>query len=93
MDRIAYADVKERAAIFEDVADKIGSTSFIVEKDFWVSWVLGKIFANEPLASILCFKGGTSLSKAFKLIERFSKKYKLLDFSENPNLNKIQTSY
>jgi len=72
MDKIAYATNKERSAIFEDVADKIGITAFIVEKDFWVSWVLGKIFADEYLADILCFKGGTSLSKAFKLIERFS---------------------
>jgi len=33
---------------------------------------LGKIFADKYLTEILCFKGGTSLSKAFKLIERFS---------------------
>jgi hypothetical protein len=78
MDRIAYAPDKERTAIFEDTADKIGTTAFIVEKDFWVSWVLEKIFTDEYLSGILCFKGGTSLSKAFKLIERFSEDIDLI---------------
>jgi hypothetical protein len=78
MDRIAYAPDKERAAIFEDAADKIGATAFIVEKDFWVSWVLEKIFTDEYLSGILCFKGGTSLSKAFRLIERFSEDIDLI---------------
>ena len=78
MDKIAYAPNRERAAIFEDVADKIGITAFIIEKDFWVSWVLGKIFNDEYLTDILCFKGGTSLSKAFKLIERFSEDIDLI---------------
>lgn len=78
MDKIANASQSERASIFEDVADKIGSTAFIVEKDFWVSWTLWRIFADERLCRMLCFKGGTSLSKVFKLIERFSEDIDLI---------------
>jgi predicted nucleotidyltransferase component of viral defense system len=78
MNKIAYAPDKERAVVFEDVADKTGLTTFIVEKDFWVSWVLGEIFKDEYLSQILCFKGGTSLSKVFHLIERFSEDIDLI---------------
>jgi hypothetical protein len=78
MDKIAYASDRERALVFEDVADKTGLTTFIVEKDFWVSWILGEIFKDEYLSEILCFKGGTSLSKVFHLIERFSEDIDLI---------------
>lgn len=69
MDRIAKADKKQRQALFNDVAEKSGITPYIIEKDFWVSWVLNRLFADEYLCRILCFKGGTSLSKAFHLID------------------------
>ena len=78
MDRIAFASERERRKLFIDASDKIGMTDFIVEKDFWVSWVLGKIFNDIGLSKILCFKGGTSLSKAFRLIERFSEDIDLI---------------
>ena len=42
-----------------------------VEKDYWVTWVLRNL-ADSPLAEQVVFKGGTSLSKAYGLIERFS---------------------
>ena len=78
MDKIALANDTQRRAIFNDVAVKANIRPYIVEKDFWVSWALGKIFANEELSQILCFKGGTSLSKAFHLIERFSEDIDLI---------------
>jgi hypothetical protein len=78
MDRIAFASERERRKLFIDASDKIGMTDFIVEKDFWVSWALGKIFNDSGLSKILCFKGGTSLSKAFRLIERFSEDIDLI---------------
>ena len=61
----------------------------IIEKDFWVVWVLGRIFSDARLNSILIFKGGTSLSKVFNLIGRFSEDIDLiLDWrlvsNENP---------
>lgn len=43
-----------------------------VEKDFWVCWILEKLFGLPAWGKTLTFKGGTSLSKAWKLIERFS---------------------
>jgi len=43
-----------------------------VEKDFWVCWILDKLFRLPTWGNHLTFKGGTSLSKGWKLIERFS---------------------
>jgi len=43
-----------------------------VEKDFWVCWILDKLFRLPIWGEYLTFKGGTSLSKGWKLIERFS---------------------
>lgn len=43
-----------------------------VEKDFWVCWILEKLFNLPVWGEVLTFKGGTSLSKAWKLVERFS---------------------
>ena len=43
-----------------------------VEKDFWVCWTLDHLFSLPGLGESLTFKGGTSLSKAWGLIERFS---------------------
>jgi predicted nucleotidyltransferase component of viral defense system len=48
----------------------IGSPA-IVEKDFWVCWTLGRVFTSGALPGTL-FKGGTSLSKVYRIIERFS---------------------
>jgi Nucleotidyl transferase AbiEii toxin, Type IV TA system len=49
-----------------------------VEKDFWVCWTLGRLFAHPALSRLLMFKGGTSLSKVFNLIERFSEDIDLI---------------
>ena len=43
----------------------------MLEKDFWVSWVLGVLF-DSRFADALVFKGGTSLSKVSGVIDRFS---------------------
>lgn len=44
----------------------------VVEKDFWVCWTLKQLFEHPKLSKQLIFKGGTSLSKVFGLIDRFS---------------------
>ena len=44
----------------------------IIEKDFWVVWILGRLFSLEKVRPYLTFKGGTSLSKVYRLIDRFS---------------------
>lgn len=61
----------EKEAIFNAIATAKGMAPFAVEKDWWVTISLAIIFEME-VGKHLVFKGGTSLSKAFKLIERFS---------------------
>jgi hypothetical protein len=64
-------DKAEKIAIFNAIASEKGMTPFAVEKDWWVSRTLEIIFKMN-IAKHLVFKGGTSLSKAWKLINRFS---------------------
>ena len=52
-------------------ADQMKIKPIYVEKDYWVTFVLLTIFNNE-IGNDTIFKGGTALSKCFKLIERFS---------------------
>lgn len=62
---------KEKELIFQDISNKSGMPAFAVEKDWWVTQTLAIIFEMEA-GNHLIFKGGTSLSKAWKLIQRFS---------------------
>jgi predicted nucleotidyltransferase component of viral defense system len=62
---------KEKEAVFTAIAAQKGMKPFAVEKDWWVSRTLEIIFQMN-IAKHLVFKGGTSLSKAWKLINRFS---------------------
>jgi hypothetical protein len=61
----------QRRLYFEQAAARRNVSAVILEKDFWVSWLLGILF-QSPFAASLVFKGGTSLSKVFGVIERFS---------------------
>ena len=64
---------REQRDVFEAAASRLDTLPSHVEKDFWVCLVLDLVFGGLP-ESHPCrfFKGGTSLSKAFGLIERFS---------------------
>jgi len=62
----------ERALIVNQVAGRLGVGPVIVEKDFWVCWALGRLFAAPEVAPHVVFKGGTSLSKVHAAIQRFS---------------------
>lgn len=44
----------------------------IIEKDYWVVWTLWRLFEQSELRPFLTFKGGTSLSKVYGVIKRFS---------------------
>ena len=48
-----------------------GRPAHLLEKDLWVVWALRALF-DSPLSADLTFKGGTSLSKVYKIIDRFS---------------------
>lgn len=61
----------EQRKIYQDISNQVGLPPQAIEKDAWVTLMLRMIF-NSELASHLIFKGGTSLSKAFNLIQRFS---------------------
>lgn len=78
MDRIARLPAAERNALFSETAADMGTTPAVIEKDFWVTWVLDRLFRNPELARLLMFKGGTSLSKVYRLIERFSEDIDLI---------------
>lgn len=72
MDDVARWSFAERQTLFSETAARMGVASAVIaEKDFWVCWTLHHLFALEFFPTLL-FKGGTSLSKAFGLIERFS---------------------
>ena len=62
---------EEKIEVFNAVAEKLGIRPVAVEKDWWVCRSLEIIFQMEA-SNHLVFKGGTSLSKAWKLIDRFS---------------------
>ena len=72
MNTVATLPAKERAELFRETAARRGFLFQIVEKDFWVCWTLKQLFGLPEIGSHLIFKGGTSLSKIFRVIERFS---------------------
>ena len=72
MDKIAKLSNEERLELFQQTSSKLGIPIVMVEKDFWICWVLWKLFGDAEIGEILRFKGGTSLSKSYNLIERFS---------------------
>lgn len=72
MDKVASLPQQEREQLFKETAAARGFHEAIAEKDFWVCWVLMKLFGEPSLADHLVFKGGTSLSKVFGIIDRFS---------------------
>ena len=78
MKRIAKLESKDREALFRNTANKMGLTEAIIEKDFWVCWMLDYLFHRCCWKDNLAFKGGTSLSKAYGLIERFSEDIDLI---------------
>ena len=72
MKSFAALPAEERALYWRNYSNSKGVPEFIVEKDFWVCWLLGRIFATPQLGGECVFKGGTSLSKVFGAIDRFS---------------------
>jgi len=75
---------KDRMDLFRETARMMGIHAAIVEKDFWVCWMLDYLFHISPFAELLVFKGGTSLSKIYGLIERFSEDIDLVFIFKTP---------
>ncbi|MBB4611289.1 nucleotidyl transferase AbiEii/AbiGii toxin family protein [Sphingomonas yabuuchiae] len=73
MDKVALLPTDDRAALFGETGATRGIADTIIEKDFWVCWSLRRLFGlPKGTTASLVFKGGTSLSKAFNAIRRFS---------------------
>lgn len=73
MDEAALLQAGDRADLFTAAAQKMRTLrAEVVEKDFWVCWVLRAVFTLPDPPADLIFKGGTSLSKVYGAIERFS---------------------
>ena len=88
-------NIEERKVMLQQVADSIHLPDYAVEKDWWVTMALKALFETD-CAPYLEFKGGTSLSKGWSLIERFSEDIDLtIDhtfFTDNiANNNQLKT--
>ncbi|CAN5421658.1 nucleotidyl transferase AbiEii/AbiGii toxin family protein [soil metagenome] len=81
---IIAASETDRRDVFLTAANRLGTTIQNVEKDFWVCWTLDALFNGLPEGEPrLLFKGGTSLSKAFGLISRFSEDIDITVFRQD----------
>jgi hypothetical protein len=62
----------DKKVYFDVVANELDVTPQLIEKDFWVCWILKMLFSLPESGNHLTFKGGTSLSKCYNVIKRFS---------------------
>jgi hypothetical protein len=72
MDRFARLSSEDRRRYFEEAAARLGLSAQMIEKDFWVCWTLKHLFSLSDFHGHLTFKGGTTLSKVYHVVERFS---------------------
>ena len=72
MDKVALLPPKERSELFSETSAQMNIDTALIEKDFWVCWILKLLFSKSSLSDVLLFNGGTSLSKIYSLIRRFS---------------------
>ena len=78
MKKVANLSSAEREELFLVTARERALPEAVIEKDFWVCWTLDYLFHDSPWKEHLAFKGGTSLSKCFNLIHRFSEDIDLI---------------
>ncbi len=89
MRELARRPEKDRRELFRATAQAMRVHEAIIEKDFWVCWILDYLFHDSPWKDRMAFKGGTSLSKVYGAIERFSEDidlildWRLLGYSED----------
>ena len=69
---LALEPASSRRDAFAIAGERRGLLPLLIEKDFWVCWTLERLFALPGFGEHLLFKGGTSLSKVYGLIQRFS---------------------
>ncbi|MBS4762196.1 nucleotidyl transferase AbiEii/AbiGii toxin family protein [Carnobacteriaceae bacterium zg-ZUI252] len=72
MNRILDLSNEELELVIQNTSDKLNLSKAIIEKDLWVCVILNYLFGSFKYKDNIVFKGGTSLSKVYKLIKRFS---------------------
>ncbi len=98
MKKIAKLSLKDRTELFQATAVKMGMLPSVIEKDFWVCFMLDHLFDDCQFKNAFVFKGGTSLSKSYHVIERFSEDIdlildwrKIITKEENPWIQRSKT--
>jgi hypothetical protein len=89
MDEFARRPDGDRRAFIEEAATRRDLTPVIIEKDFWVCWTLRRLTTTPELKDHITFKGGTSLSKAYGIIQRFSEDIDLTIRRDAPLIDKV----
>jgi hypothetical protein len=81
---VVTASANERRDLFVGAGNRLGTVQQNIEKDFWVCWTLDALFNGlQAGGPRLLFKGGTSLSKAYGLISRFSEDIDITVFRDD----------
>ena len=75
--------------IIDETAKSLNLPFLYIEKDYWVSYIL-KLLSKSKYVDLAIFKGGTSLSKAYKIIDRFSEDIDLAIITNDLNSNQIK---
>lgn len=70
--QFAQFTTARRGALLMEASARLGLTPDVLEKDYWVSWVLNQIYSDPECSRGLVFKGGSALAMAFDAIARFS---------------------
>ncbi len=81
--QIIRASADDRRGLFQQTGQRLSCAPENVEKDFWVCWILDALYNRAGIEERLLFKGGTSLSKAFDLIQRFSEDIDITVFRDD----------
>ena len=78
MRKVALFNPAEQSELFQATAAQYGFRPDVIEKDFWVCFLLDHLFHESAFKDAFVFKGGTSLSKSYHVIERFSEDIDLI---------------
>ena len=95
MNKFYVENKDDLRVLIVNTARKKNVSEAVIEKDYWVTFILDYLFNENKWKEYFTFKGGTSLSKCFGLIERFSeieKDYKAMSemiYGEYPNFEEI----
>jgi hypothetical protein len=85
---VAKWGINDRKVLFENTANKMGVDVNIIEKDYYVCFLIGYLFEKSKFKDYFTFKGGTSLSKAYNIIKRFSEDIDIILDFEAINMNR-----